>query len=108
MRNKGIEEIKPGQTSSQLMLGGHFPLYYYVKITDKNYANVDVNFRLNSYNESVLQNKFDIRGYMLDEDTIKRKINGEYINLKTPINGTYSNRLKVGLLEVNQKIDNTI
>ena len=106
MRNKGIEEIKPGQTSSQLMLGGHFPLYYYVKITDKNYANVDVNFRLNSYNESVLQNKFDIRGYMLDEDTIKRKINGEYINLKTPINGTYSNRLKVGLLEVNQKIDN--
>ena len=39
--------------------------------------------------------------------TIKRKINGEYIQLNNPINGYYSNKFKVGLLEVNQnKTDN--
>jgi hypothetical protein len=47
-------------------------------------------------------NNFRIRGYLLDEDTIKRKINGEYIQLNNPINGYYSNKFKVGLLEVNQ------
>ena len=39
---------------------------------------------------------------LLDEDTIKRKINGEYIQLPKEINGIYSNRFKVGLIEVNQ------
>ena len=56
----------------------------------------------NNYNNSYLVNNFEIKGYILDEDTIKRKINGEYINLLYPINGYYSNMLKVGLLEVNK------
>ena len=102
MRNKGITEVKSGETRSQIMTNGHFPLYYYIKIKDENYINMDVNLRLNSYDDSVLKNDFGIRGYLLDEDTMKRKINGESIQLGIPINGYYSNRFKIGLLQVNQ------
>ena len=104
MKNKGIEEIKSGATLSQFVNEGHFPLYYYLKIKNENYIDIDVNLRLNSYNESLLQNNFGIKGYMLNEDSIKRKINGEYILLDNPIIGYYSDIFKVGLLQVNQKL----
>ena len=67
MRNKGIEEIKSGEVRSYLIKGDRFPLYYYFKIKNENYINVDINLRLNSYNESLLQNDFEINGYILDE-----------------------------------------
>ena len=105
-KNKAVEELKSGESISQIMTGNYFPLYYYVKIKNENYANVDVNLRLSSYNESDMQNSFEIKGYMLDEDTIKRKINGEYIQLKEAINGNYSEKFKIGFIQVNQKIDN--
>ena len=105
MKNKGIEEIKSGETISQFVNEGHFPLYYYLKIKNENYIDIDVNLRLNSYNESLLQNNFGIKGYMLNEDSIKRKINGEYIHLNNPIIGYYSDIFKVGLLQVNQQLE---
>ena len=84
------------------MESGIFPLYYYLKLRNGDYTNIDVNLRLNSFDDSVMKNNFEIRGYLLDENTIKRKINGEYIQLNNHINGYYSNKFKVGLLEVNQ------
>ncbi len=105
-KNKAVEELNSGEAISQIMAGNYFPLYYYVKIKNQNYANVDVNLRLSSYNETDMQNSFDVKGYMLDEDTIKRKINGEYIQLKEPINGNYSEKFRIGFIQVNQKIDN--
>ena len=104
MRNKGVEEIKSGETISNFIKGGYFPLYYYLKVNDENYINVDINIRLNSYNESVLHNNFEIKGYVFNEEIIKRKINGEYINLINPIKGNYSDTFKVGMLQVNRKI----
>ena len=105
-KNQAIDEIKSGETISQIMNQKYLPLLYYVQIKNKEYANIDVNIRLNSYNESVMQNNFEIKGYMLNEETIKRKIDGEYIQLKDSINGTYSEKFKIGLLQVNRKIDN--
>ena len=102
MRNKGIIELKSGEARSQLMERGSFPLYYYLKIKYENFIKLDVNLRLNSYDDSILKNNFDIKGYLLDEETIKRVINGEYIQLRNPINGTYSNRFKIGFLEIYQ------
>ena len=102
MRNKGIIEIKSGETRSQIMESGNFPLYYYFKIKNTDYINLDVNLRLNSYDDSVMKNNFKIKGHLLDENGIKRKINGEYMELNNSINGTYSNKFKVGLIEVNQ------
>ena len=106
MKNKGAEEIISGETQSQFVIGGYFPLYYYVKIKDEHYINLNVNFRINSYNESVLQNNFAINGYLLDENSINRKINGEYLQLNDPIVGFYSDIFKVGLLQVNQRLEN--
>ena len=88
------------------MESGYFPLYYYFKIKNIDYINFDVNLRLNSYDDSILKNNFGIKGYLLDEDTIKRKINGEYIQLPKEIDGIYSNRFKFGLIEVNQNNTN--
>ena len=102
MRNKGIEKIESGEIKSYLIKDDHFPLYYYFKIKNNSYINVDINLRLNSYNESLLQNDFEINGYILDEDTIKRKINGEYIQLKDLYEGSYSHSFKIGLLQINK------
>ena len=103
MRNKGLIEIESGDTRSQIIESGYFPLYYYLKIKNENYINIDVTLRLNSFDNSVMKNNFEIKGYILDEETITRKINGEYIKLTEPIQGTYSNKFKIGLLEVNQE-----
>ena len=104
-KNKVVEEVKSGETKSQFLKTGSFPLYYYLKIKNQNYINLDVNLRINSYNETVLKNNFDVKGYLLDEDSINRKINGEYIKLNEAIDGNYSNTFKVGLLQVNKKIE---
>ena len=77
MRNKGMIEIESGEARSQIMEGGYFPFYYYLRIKDENYINIDLNLRLNSFDDSVMKNNFKITGYLLDEETIKRKINGE-------------------------------
>ena len=106
MINKGIIEIKSGETKNQIISNGAFPLYYYLKIKNQNYINVEVNLRLNSYDDTVMKNDFNIKGYLLDDDTIKRKINGEYIQLINPIEGYYSNILKVGLIKINQNKEN--
>ena len=106
MRNKGIIEIKSGEARSQIMETGYFPLYYYLKINDSDYINLDVNLRLNSYDDSVMKNNFDIKGYLLDEETMKRKINGEYIQFKDKIPGKYSNKFKIGLIKINRKKQN--
>ena len=106
MKNKVVEEIKSGETYSQFIIGRNFPLYFYFKIKNKDYINVDINLRINSFISEVIQNNFDIYGYVLDEDTIQRKINGEFIQLNNAIPGYYSNSFKVGLLQVNQANDN--
>ena len=106
MRNKGAEELKSGETISNFINHGVFPLYYYLKVKNKNYINVDINLRLISFNDSILQNNFLIRGYVLDEDTIKRKINGEYIQPTQAIEGEYMDEFKAGFLQVNENIVN--
>ena len=106
MKNKRIEEIKTGETWSQVKNECFLPLLYYLKIKDKDYINIDINFRLNSYNETFLQSNFYIVGYLVDEDTIKRKINGEYIILENPIEGIFSDQFKIGLLQINTKLTN--
>ena len=103
MKNKGIEEIISGETKSHIISGGYFPLYYYLNLTKCQNINVDINIRLNSYNMELLKNYFEIRGYMVDKDTIERKTKGEYIELKEEdaIKGTFMECYKFGFLEIN-------
>ena len=106
IKNKFVEEINSGEIFSQFIIDKYFPLYFYLKIKNEKYINIDINLRINSYNDSVLKNNFEINGYVLDEETIQRKVNGEYIQLNAPINGYYSDTFKIGLLQINQKINN--
>jgi hypothetical protein len=105
-KNKVVEEIKSGEIYSQFIIGRNFPLYFYLKVKNEKYINIDINLRVNSYNNYVLKNNFEINGYIFDEKTIQRKINGEYIRLNKPIHGDYLESFKVGLLKINQKINN--
>ena len=103
MRNKGIIEIKSEETRNQIIRSGHFPLYYYLKIQNDDYININVNIGLNNLDNTYLDNNFEIKGYILDEDTINRKINGEYIQLGEPIYGYYSNKFNTGIVQVNKE-----
>ena len=99
-KNKGVIEIKPGEVRSQLIENIYFPLYYYLKLKNDNNSKIDVNLRINSYDESIIENEFEIKGYLMDEDIIKRKINGEYIQYTKSIPGIFLNQFKIGMLEV--------
>ena len=103
MRNKGIIELKSGETRNQIIENGHFPLYYYLNIKNNEYINIDINLGLKFIDSDLWTTNFDINGYILNEDNMKRKINGEYIKLENPIKGNYSNKYNVGLLQVNQE-----
>ena len=101
MKTKGIEEIKTNVPLTQLLKEIYFPLYYYLKIKSKYNINIDVTIKFKNYRESELDNIYTIKGYIIDEDNINRKINGEYIRLEDPITANYSNAYGIGFLHVN-------
>ena len=105
-KNKAVEEIKSGEIFSQFIIGRNFPLYFYLKVKNKKYINMDITIRVNSYIDEILKNNFEIKGYVLDEKTIQRKINGEYIRLNNPKPGDYLESFKIGSLKINQEIVN--
>ena len=108
MRNKGIEEITSEETRSEIIIGGYFLLYYYLNVTNKHDVNIDINIRLNSYDPEVLQNNFEIKGFIVDEDSIKRKLRGEYIVLtdEDAILGSYMESYHFGYIQINKEYIN--
>ena len=78
-----------------------------MKIKNNAHINIDVNLRLRNNMDTELENKYEIKGYIVDEDTINRKINGEYITFENPLIGNYSKAFDMGFLHINQKINDT-
>ena len=105
MKIQGAEEITVGEPLTQIIVNYTLPLYFYLKIKSKEYINIDVNIRLKDYMDSELNAKFNIKGYIIDDSILYRKINGEYIKLENPIIGNYSDIFGIGFLQVNQEID---
>jgi len=103
---KDIEEIKSGEAFSKLINKKAFPLYFYVKIKNESYINICISFKINMQKPEIILNNYEFKGYILDENTINRKIKGEYIDLKSSFDGYYSNTLKIGYLQINQNIVN--
>ena len=103
-KNKLIEEIISGETRSEIIKEGNFPLYYYLNLRKKQNISVDINIRINSYNISQLKNDFEIKGYIIKEDTLKKMMKGEIITLndKDAFNGTFIESYKFGFLEINK------
>ena len=105
-QQKVIEEIKSGEALNQLINEKNFPLYFYVKAKNTNYINIGISFKIIRQDNETELNNYELKGYILDEKTIQRKINGEYIILNSPINGQYSDTLKFGFLQINQNAVN--
>ena len=108
IKNKGIEEIISGETKSELMTEGFFPIYYYLNLKKKENVNVDINVRLNSFDSSLLKNDFEVKGYIVNEDDIKRKLRGETIILKDDdaIYAKFSEGYNLGILQIDKNFIN--
>jgi len=65
-------------------------LYYYIKIKNTKYINIDANVRVKSYTASELNNKYTINGHIINNSTLTKIINGEYIKFEKKIQGEYS------------------
>ena len=107
-KNRGIEEVKLGEPISHIINRGQFPLYFYLKLKEKKDINIIVNLRLKADIESELDDDIEINGYLLNENDITRKINGEFIQFKDPIEGNYSNGFDMGYLEIIREYNENI
>ena len=104
-----IEEVKAGETLIRVLTEYYFPIYYYIKIKNKNYVNMDVNIGFKMYNENFMYpcDKFTIKGYIINEKILNHMIMDEFAIIDKSIIANYSDAFGIGFLEVNQKIDNT-
>ena len=97
---KGIEEVKLGEPISLIMNESQFPLYFYLKLKTNEDMIILVNIRLKTNIDSELEDNIEIKGYLLNQEDINRIINGEYIQLKNPIEGYYSNGFDIGYIKL--------
>ena len=100
----GTEEVILDGTKSEIIKEGQFPLYYYLNLKNQTKINVDITIRINSYEESLLKNNFEIRGYLVEENVIKRKERGEFIDFTglEYCDGTFIEGYNTGLLQINK------
>ena len=96
-----IEELKQGKPLIKFTNKTSFPLYYCYKIMDRDNININANIRFNEYNKSLNYN-YSIRGYIIDENTINKKTNGEIIEIPSPYEGNYSDAYGIAFLQVNR------
>ena len=103
-----FEEVKEGDPLIRVLKEYYFPLYYFIKIKNKKYANMDVNVGFKIYSESPQQinAKLGIKGYIINEKILNRMQKEGYTQLENAIDGNYSDAFGIGFLEVNQEIDN--
>ena len=99
-----ITELEQGKPLVQFTDMIYFPLYYYYQIHNKDYINININFKLSEHNKTTIKN-YTINGYILNEESIIRKKNGEHIEMPNPIEGKYSDAYGLGFLQVNQKFE---
>ena len=99
---EGIEELKIGEPFSQMIIGEISKLYYYLKIKEYGRINIEVTLKIKDYNDIYLDDSYKFSGYIISEDKMQRKINGEFIELDKPIEGKYINSLGIGYLQLNK------
>ena len=105
-----IEEVKFGEPLIRLLKEYYFPIYYYIKIKNKNYVNIDVNigFKIYTKNSMYPSDKLIIKGYVINDKILNQMIMNEFFKFNNSFNANYSDVFGIGFLEVNQKIDNSI
>ena len=103
-----LDEVKEGEPLIRVLNEYYVPLYYYIKIKSKNYANIDVNIGFKIYAEypNQINPQLTIKGYVINEKSFNRILMDEFTELENPIDGTYSDAFGIGFLEVNKKLEN--
>ena len=103
-QKSNIKEINYDLSMNELLFNIQFPMFYYIKYNNQD--NIDINFRIIKINDINTTTDFKISGYALNQDTLKRRLNGEFFELKEPIIGKYDKSFKNGLLQINETIIN--
>ena len=99
MRNNEMREIFLGETLYEIFINKDLPIYYYMKYEKG--KEIDVNFKiLNKDDGKNTITNFYIKGYLLNENNIKRKINGDSLDLKDSIEGQYDPSYGFGILKI--------
>ena len=103
-QKSNIKEINYDESLNELLFNIQFPIFYYIKYNNQD--NIDINFRIINTKDINTTTNIKISGYALNQDKLKRKLNGEFIELKEPIIGKYDKSFKNGLLQINETIIN--
>jgi hypothetical protein len=99
MKDNEVREIFLDETIFEIFVKKNLPIYYYMKC--KKGQEIDVNFKILNKDDNInTTTNFYIKGYFLNENNIKRKINGDIIDLKDPIDGQYDPSYGFGLLKI--------
>ena len=100
-----IEELKQGKPLIKFMNKTSFPLYYYYKLLykDRDYVNINANLRFSEDNKFENYN-YSVKGYIIDEDTLNKKIDGENIKIPPPYEGNYSDAYGIAYLQINKNM----
>ena len=98
-QKSNIKEINYDESMNELFFNVKFPIFYYIKYNNQD--NIDINFRIIKKKDINSTIDIKISGYALNSDMLKRKLNGEFIELKEPIIGKYDKSFKNGLLQIN-------
>ena len=100
----GTRELIVGESLNEILLDTQFPIYYYLKIGNQD--NIDINFRIINLEKGNITTNIFINGYMIDNEALERKLNGEFIELTESIKGQYDQIFKNGILQINETIIN--
>ena len=100
-QNNGVDEVIYGESMNEIITSKQFPIFYYIKnnIKDSMY----INFRIINYDYINNTINYDIEGYLLEQEYIRKKLKGEYIKLENPISGKYDIYSKSGFLNISQE-----
>ena len=106
-QNNEIKEITQGETLREFVNAKRFPIYYYIKNGENKINYMNIHFIIKNMNDKNKTTSFEINGYLMNETVFsnKKKINGEFINLKEPIRGSYDTCFRNGILNINKEIN---
>ena len=95
-----MKEIIYDESMNEILLNTKFPIYYYIEYSNQD--NIDINFRIINIEDTNTTTDIIINGYILNQTTFKRRLNGDFSELKDSIIGKYDKISKNGILQINE------
>ena len=96
-----IKELIIDESRNELLFDTQFPIYYYIKY--ENQENIDINYRIINLEDEATTNIL-INGYIINNEELEKKLDGEFIELEQSIRGLYDKTFKNGILQINEDI----